>query len=91
MASPNKSEEVIQAENASFVALDDSTPSKLEGANAGFNDDDDALHGFTANLDTLPKGYYTSSYFLGTMCATGFGLMAGVGGFALAAPNCELQ
>ena len=49
--------------------------------------DDDALHGFQANESTLPKGYYTRPFFVGTMFATGLGLSAGVGGFALAAPE----
>lgn len=49
--------------------------------------DDGDLHGFTARFDSLPKGYYTSSFFVGTMFATGLALAGGVGGFALAAPN----
>jgi len=47
--------------------------------------DDDALHGFQTDESNLPKGYYRSSFFVGTMFATGLGLSAGVGGFALAA------
>lgn len=47
----------------------------------------DALHGFQAEESSLPKGYYRSSFFVGTMFATGLGLSAGVGGYALAAPN----
>lgn len=42
--------------------------------------------GFTASSSTLPKGYYVSSYFLGTMFATGLGLYAGVAGYGLPAP-----
>ncbi|OBT54401.1 hypothetical protein VE04_10332 [Pseudogymnoascus sp. 24MN13] len=34
----------------------------------------------------LPPGYYRSPYFLGSPLAVGLGVMAGVGGFALAAP-----
>jgi hypothetical protein len=47
-------------------------------------------HGFTADETTLPKGYFRSSFFLGTMMATGLGLAAAVGGFGLAAPNLAL-
>jgi len=47
-------------------------------------------HGFTTDSDSLPAGYYRSPFFLGTMLATGFALCAGVGGFAVAAPNLAL-
>jgi hypothetical protein len=47
-------------------------------------------HGFTADETTLPKGYFRSSFFLGTMLATGLGLSAAVGGFGLAAPSLGL-
>jgi hypothetical protein len=47
-------------------------------------------HGFTTDTDSLPKGYFYSPFFLGTMFATGFALCAGVGGFAVAAPNLAL-
>jgi hypothetical protein len=50
----------------------------------------DTVHGFTADSNDLPKGYYSSASFVGTMLAVGFSLMAGVGGFALAAPNLAL-
>jgi hypothetical protein len=49
--------------------------------------DDDATRGFETNEGSLPKGYFRSSFFIGTMVATGLGLAAGVGGFALAAPE----
>ncbi|KAH6679631.1 fungal trichothecene efflux pump [Halenospora varia] len=49
--------------------------------------DDEALHGFQSDESSLPKGYYRSPFFVGTMFATGLGLSAGVGGFALAAPE----
>jgi hypothetical protein len=51
------------------------------------NNEDDVLHGFQTDETSLPKGYYRSSFFVGTMFATGLGLSAGVGGFALAAPE----
>lgn len=53
-------------------------------------DRNDALHGFETDLDNLPKGYYRSSFFLGTMFAVGIGLTAAVGGFGLAAPALGL-
>ncbi|KAF9893246.1 hypothetical protein FE257_011676 [Aspergillus nanangensis] len=46
--------------------------------------------GFTADLDNLPKGYFMSSFFVGTMFAIGTGLAACTGGFGLAAPNLTL-
>lgn len=32
-------------------------------------------HGFTAEAEELPKGYYYSPFFLGTACAIGLNLM----------------
>ncbi|KAI9809979.1 MAG: hypothetical protein M1827_006746 [Pycnora praestabilis] len=49
-------------------------------------DDDRAFVGIALDESQLPKGYFTSSFFIGTMLAVGLGLAAGVGGFALAAP-----
>lgn len=49
-----------------------------------------AVFGFVADESTLPKGYYYSPFFLGTMTATGVGLIVAVGGFGLAAPNLTL-
>lgn len=42
--------------------------------------------GFESDERALPPGYYRSPYFLGSMLSVGLGVMAGVGGFALAAP-----
>ncbi|KAI4925338.1 hypothetical protein J4E85_007217 [Alternaria conjuncta] len=42
--------------------------------------------GFAGDVENLPKGYYLSSFFLGTCCAVGFGAWAGNAGFAYAAP-----
>lgn len=50
----------------------------------------DDIHGFTATESSVPKGYFYSPFFLGTMMATGLGLGAAVGGFGLAAPNLPL-
>merc|ERR1711881_499123 len=44
------------------------------------------VHGFTTDLDNIPRGYYYSPAFLGTMFATGIGLAAATGAFGLAAP-----
>jgi hypothetical protein len=51
--------------------------------------------GFETDLDHLPKNYYYSPFFVGSMLATGFSLMCGVGAFGYAAPllsiiNAEL-
>ena len=54
------------------------------------NYEDDVLHGFQTNESSLPRGYYQSPFFVGTMFATGLGLSAGVGGFALAAPELSV-
>ncbi|KAF2827930.1 MFS general substrate transporter [Ophiobolus disseminans] len=43
-------------------------------------------HGFAAEVEELPKGYFYSPFFLGTTCAIGLNLMASTGGFALVAP-----
>ncbi|EON67606.1 hypothetical protein W97_06974 [Coniosporium apollinis CBS 100218] len=45
----------------------------------------DEIIGFEADEATLPKGYFTSRFFLGSMLATGLGLMCGVGAFGYAA------
>ena len=52
--------------------------------------EDDVLRGFQTDETSLPKGYYRSPFFVGTMFATGLGLSAGVGGFALAAPELSV-
>jgi len=52
--------------------------------------DSTEVHGFSADQATLQPGYFYSSFFLGTMTATGLGLAAAVGGFSLAAPNLTL-
>ena len=35
---------------------------------------------FASDVENLPKGYYISSFFLGTCCAVGFGAWAGNAG-----------
>lgn len=44
------------------------------------------MSGFESDERPLPPGYYRKPYFLGSMLSVGLGVMAGVGGFALAAP-----
>lgn len=41
----------------------------------------EVIGGFEADIDGLPPGYFKSRFFIGTFCAIGFGLMAGVGAF----------
>jgi hypothetical protein len=36
--------------------------------------------GFAGDVESLPKGYYLSPFFLGTCCAVGFGAWAGNAG-----------
>jgi hypothetical protein len=42
--------------------------------------------GFETDENSLPPGYFKSSFFLGSMTAIGLGLFAGVAGFGYAAP-----
>jgi MFS family permease len=42
--------------------------------------------GFLTDTEELPRGYFRSTYFLGTFVAIGVNLMASTGGFALVAP-----
>jgi hypothetical protein len=44
------------------------------------------IHGFQVDVAALPKGYYRSRFFLGTMLATGLAIMCGTGAFGFAAP-----
>jgi hypothetical protein len=41
----------------------------------------DEVIGYETNFDDLPKGYYTSKFFLGSMLATSLGLWAGTCAF----------
>lgn len=43
------------------------------------------IHGFSAAEDELPKGYYRSSYFLGTFLATTLSQTSGVGTYVMMA------
>lgn len=44
------------------------------------------IHGFEADFANLPKGYYRSRFFLGTMLAVGLAIMCGTAAFGFAAP-----
>ncbi|CAK7210672.1 hypothetical protein SEUCBS140593_000909 [Sporothrix eucalyptigena] len=59
----------------------------IEAGEASASDNDllGVTHGFETDLATLPKGYYTSRFFIGSMAATALSLMTGVGAFGLAA------
>ncbi len=48
------------------------------------------IHGFQTDTGHLPRGYFYSPRFLGTVAATGLGLCSAVGGFGLAAPNLTI-
>ncbi len=45
-----------------------------------------ADHGYSVDADELPKGYFTSRYFVGSFIACGMNLCGSTGGFALVAP-----
>lgn len=55
-----KQHDVLELEQ---VADEPSTPTK------SVVEDDGDLHGFMADLSSVPKGYYTSSFFIGTLFA----------------------
>jgi hypothetical protein len=46
----------------------------------------DGITGFETDEAHLPHGYYTSTFFIGTMTAISIGFFAGVAGFGLLAP-----
>ena len=41
----------------------------------------DEITGYETNYEELPKGYFYSKFFLGSMLATGLGLWAGTASF----------
>lgn len=47
---------------------------------------DESIVGFETDVEHLPKGYYTSKFFIGSMLATGLSLTCGVAAFGYAAP-----
>jgi hypothetical protein len=48
--------------------------------------EEDLTHGYTAESNQLPPGYFLSPFFLGSFLATGMNLMGSTGGFGLVAP-----
>lgn len=62
------------------VQHDNNSPQALGDSNAG------SLGAVDGHDHALPKGYFYSPFFIGTMAALCFNLAASVGGFALIAP-----
>ena len=81
MSDQHKTRDVVEQEHIG------TPPIIIEKPN---QEDDVVLHGFQTDQTSLPKGYYRSPFFVGTMFATGLGLSAGVGGYALAAPELSV-
>jgi hypothetical protein len=50
------------------------------------NHEDNGVTGFETDEAGLPPGYYTSTFFIGTLTAISVGFFAGVAGFGFAAP-----
>jgi hypothetical protein len=61
-------------------------PEKLNIEHVETNSFGLGVGGFATDEDSLPPGYFKSSFFLGSMTAIGLGLLAGVAGFGYAAP-----
>lgn len=61
-------------------------PEKLDLEHVETNGTGLGVGGFASDEESLPPGYFKSSFFLGSMTAIGLGLMAGVAGFGYAAP-----
>jgi hypothetical protein len=88
----------IQTGNPSIMSDHHKVPDVLEQEHANSSPttsekpyhEDDVIQGFQTDETSLPKGYYRSPFFVGTMFATGLGLSAGVGGYALAAPELSV-
>lgn len=68
------------------VEVNQATEVNNAGVSSNTQASANTLTGFEAEDSVLPRGYFRSSYFLGSMLAIGLNLMGGVGGFALAAP-----
>lgn len=59
----------------------------VSGASSDVEKYDDAVGAnFEADEASLPPGYFTSKFFVGSMAGIGLGLMAGVASFGYAAP-----
>lgn len=80
MSTPEKlNADIYLVENGSHISND----GKLKNDDGKIQVDSE---GFVADVENMPKGYYTSPFFLGTCCAVGFGAWSGNAGFAYAAP-----
>jgi len=80
-------------DNDTTVTTIDSPSDQVEKSGVGH--DPAEYHGFATDLGHLPKGYFTSKYFMGTYVAHCFTFLGGLGGFNLIAPilgdiNAEL-
>jgi MFS family permease len=53
----------------------------IEVASPPDSSDSDGVFGFETSAESLPKGYFYSKFFLGSMLATGLGLWCGVSAF----------
>lgn len=60
-------------------------PSSVDGPRKDYPLTEEVI-GYEATFDELPKGYYTSRFFLGSMLATSFGLWAGTCAFVSKPP-----
>lgn len=69
-----------KSHNTDSVAAHDEHHAPVSGTT------NEPITGFDAETSNVPKGYFYSPYFLGSMAAIGLSLMGSVGGFALAAP-----
>jgi hypothetical protein len=87
MASPIQPKDNIPIESKSQVehnSMKDAEGNFPGKGNEGRLEMDE--QGFQETLETMPKGYYYSPFFIGTFLAIGFGFWAGNSGFAYAAP-----
>lgn len=85
----------IETEKSGVVHHDAISPASSEHVARTDIDSNSEIHGFETDLAHLPKGYYRSSFFLGSMAAVGISLTCGVAAFGYAAPlltqiNAEL-
>jgi hypothetical protein len=56
----------------------------------GYDSEDIKGRDFTIASDELPKGYFTSMKFIGSLCAVALTFACGQGGFSLVAPVIPL-
>jgi len=68
------------------VSADTEKPIKIAHIEAKSEREHNAVIGCETDEAGLPPGYYTSTFFLGTLTAISVGFFAGVCGFSLVAP-----